>query len=106
MVVRVLALARGYRSQAEVEEIAREVRARGFPCDVISLDPWWMGDAPWSTYDWDRDAFPEPAAMMRALRDQGIRTCLWIHPYVPAGTPVRRRGGRGLFRPPWPPSRG
>ncbi|MDQ1301278.1 MAG: hypothetical protein QG637_1199, partial [Chloroflexota bacterium] len=88
----------GYRSQAEVEEIAREVRARGFPCDVISLDPWWMGDAPWSTYAWDRRAFPQPAAMLRALRDQGIRTCLWIHPYVPAGIDLYEEGrAQGYF---------
>jgi len=82
----------GYRSQAEVEAIAREVRARGFPCDVISLDPWWMGDAPWSTYRWDRHAFPQPEAMIRTLRAQGIRTCLWIHPYVPAGTDLYDEG--------------
>jgi alpha-D-xyloside xylohydrolase len=82
----------GYRSQAEVEAVAREARARDFPCDVISLDPWWMGDAPWSTYAWDRRAFPRPEAMIRALRDQGIRTCLWIHPYVPAGTDLYDEG--------------
>jgi alpha-D-xyloside xylohydrolase len=36
----------GYRSQEEVEAVVREMRARGLPCDVISLDPWWMGDGP------------------------------------------------------------
>jgi alpha-D-xyloside xylohydrolase len=88
----------GYRSQAEVEEIARELRTRGFPCDVISLDPWWMGDAPWSTYEWDRRAFPQPEAMIQTLREQGIRTCLWIHPYVPAGTALHAEGAaRGYF---------
>lgn len=94
----------GYRAQAEVEEIAREVRARDFPCDVISLDPWWMGDAPWSTYRWDRRAFPDPEGMIRTLRGLGIRTCLWIHPYVPAGTDLYAEGqAKGYFvhrRPP------
>lgn len=94
----------GYRSQTEVEEIARTVRARGFPCDVISLDPWWMGDAPWSTYRWDRRAFPDPEGMIQTLRGLGIRTCLWIHPYVPAGTDLYAEGrAKGYFvrrRPP------
>jgi alpha-D-xyloside xylohydrolase len=78
----------GYRSREEVETIVREMRARDLPCDVISLDPWWMGDGPWSTYEWDMGAFPEPEKMMQGLRDQGVRTCLWVNPYLPAGTPA------------------
>jgi alpha-D-xyloside xylohydrolase len=76
----------GYRNREEVETVVREMRRRDLPCDVLSLDPWWMGGGPYSTYEWDTDAFPEPAAMMQGLRDQGVRTCLWINPYVPAGT--------------------
>ncbi|MCL7454198.1 MAG: DUF4968 domain-containing protein [Anaerolineae bacterium] len=78
----------GYRSRREVETVVQEMRERGLPCDVISLDPWWMGEGPWSTYEWDTAAFPRPAEMVRSLRKQGVRTCLWINPYVPAGTPV------------------
>jgi alpha-D-xyloside xylohydrolase len=76
----------GYKTREEVEEVIRGMRARDFPCDVISLDPWWMGEAPWTTYRWDEATFPQPEAMMKALGEQNIRTCLWIHPYVPAGT--------------------
>jgi alpha-D-xyloside xylohydrolase len=78
----------GYRSREEVETVAREMRARDLPCDVLSLDPWWMGDGPWSTYEWETDAFPQPAEMVRGLREQGLRTCLWINSYVPRGTPA------------------
>jgi alpha-D-xyloside xylohydrolase len=88
----------GYRSQEEVEEVARGMRARGLPCDVISLDPWWMGEAPWSTYEWDREAFPEPERMMQTLREEGLRTCLWIHPYVPRTAEIYDEGvRRGYF---------
>lgn len=76
----------GYQSRGQVEGVARELKARDIPCDVISLDPWWMGEGPWSTLQWDTEAFPEPAEMIRSLRDQGIRTCLWINPYLPSGT--------------------
>jgi len=78
----------GYRSREEVETVVREMRQRDLPCDVLNLDPWWMGDGPWSTYEWDTGAFPRPAEMVRGLRQQGVRTCLWINPYVPAGTPA------------------
>lgn len=88
----------GYKNRSEVEQVVREMRARGFPCDVISLDPWWMGDGPWTTYEWDTRAFPEPAEMIRGLRQQGVRTCLWIHPYVPKGSKAYEEGlARGFF---------
>ncbi len=78
----------GYKTRDDVETVIREMRARDFPCDVLSLDPWWMGDGPWSTYEWDTHSFPQPEEMIRNLRAQGVRTCLWIHPNVPAGTPI------------------
>ena len=76
----------GYRSREEVETVAHEMRERELPCDVLNLDPWWMGDGPWSTYEWETAAFPQPAEMIRGLREKGLRTCLWINPYVPFGT--------------------
>lgn len=87
----------GYKSQAEVEAVIREMRARDFPCDVVSIDPWWMGEAPWCTYEWARAAFPEPEAMVQRLRQQGVRTCLWIHPYVPAGARAYAEGLAGGY---------
>jgi alpha-D-xyloside xylohydrolase len=78
----------GYHNRAEVENVISEMRQRGFPCDVLSIDPWWMGEGPWSTYEWDTCAFPDPQGMMASLRRQGVRTSLWIHPYLPAGTAI------------------
>lgn len=75
-----------YKSRVEIEAIVREMRARDLPCDVIHLDPWWMGNGPWSTYEWDTESFPNPEEMIQNLRAQGMRICLWIHPYVPKGT--------------------
>ena len=87
----------GYRNREEVETVVREMRARDLPCDVLSLDPWWMGEGPWSTYTWDTDQFPDPPEMMRRLREQGVRTCLWINPYVPDGTPAHAEGLAGDY---------
>jgi len=87
----------GYRSRSQVEAIVAEMRARDFPCDVINLDPWWMGDCAWCTYEWDTDAFPRPEEMIRHLREQGVRTCLWITPYVAAGSRAYDEGLAGGY---------
>lgn len=82
----------GYRSRTQIETVIQEMRQRGFPCDVVHLDPWWMGNGPWCTYQWDEIKFPNPREMMAGLRTQGVRTCLWIHPYVPNGTAIYEEG--------------
>jgi alpha-D-xyloside xylohydrolase len=88
----------GYRSRKEVEDIITEMRRRGFPCDVLHLDPWWMGEGPWCHYTWDENKFPKPDEMMSWMRDQGVRTCLWIHPYVPKSNPLFEEGkALGVF---------
>lgn len=88
----------GYRNRMEVEDVVTEMRRRGFPCDVLSLDPWWMGEGPWCHYEWDEKQFPQPAEMMAWMREQGIRTCLWIHPYVPKSHPLFEEGkALGVF---------
>jgi alpha-D-xyloside xylohydrolase len=88
----------GYRSRVQVEAVIQEMRQRGFPCDVVHLDPWWMGEGPWCNYRWDETKFPDPQEMMSKLRAQGVKTCLWIHPYVPKGTPLYEEGERlGFF---------
>ena len=87
----------GYKSRAEVEAVVHEMRARDFPGDVLSLDPWWMGDGPWCTYEWDTEAFPNPPEMLAALRAQGVRTCLWITPYVVPGCRAYEEGMAGGY---------
>ena len=100
----------GYKTRAEVEAVIEEMRTRGFPCDVISLDPWWMGEAPWCSYEWDTEQFPDPQEMMAELREQGVRTCLWITPYATPGTRAYEEGlaqgtSSRMRRATWPRSR-
>jgi len=64
----------GYKNRAEVETTVSESRRRGLPLDVISLDPWWMGEGPWTTLEWDENAFQDPQGMIAGLRRQNVRT--------------------------------
>ena len=77
-----------YMSRDEVEGVVQGMRERGFPCDVLSIDPYWMGETPWCTYEFDETAFPQPEKMIQNLKDQNVRTCLWVTPYVPKGRTV------------------
>jgi alpha-D-xyloside xylohydrolase len=89
----------GYQSRQEVEQIARSYRQRSIPCDVIHLDPQWMGaQENWCNLSWDTAAFPEPAEMIENLRREGFRVCLWENPYVPRGSDLYAEGAeRGCF---------
>ena len=89
----------GYQSRDEVQEIAHGYRERAIPCDVIHLDPQWMGaEENWCNLTWDTDAFPNPAEMLAYLRGQGFRVCLWENPYVPEGSDLYAEGAaNGYF---------
>lgn len=103
----------GYQNRAEVERVAEGLRAHDIPCDVIHIDPWWMGDpANWCSLQWDETRFPDPAGMIGSLRKAGLRLSLWENPYVAASAPIfeeaRRQGyfvkdsqGRPRLVPAW-----
>jgi alpha-D-xyloside xylohydrolase len=89
----------GYQNRDEVEQVAEELRAHDIPCDVIHIDPWWMGDpANWCGLQWDEERFSDPAGMIQKLREQGLRICLWEHPYVTEDALIFDQGRqRGYF---------
>lgn len=69
-------------SQEQVLARAATIRAHGIPCDVLHLDTFWQADGTWSHLLWDREAFPDPDAMLATLREQGFRVCLWMNSYL------------------------
>jgi len=89
----------GYRDRQEVEQVAERLRSRDVPCDVIHLDPWWMGEPDrWCGLQWDETRFPDPGGMIEGLRQRDLRLCLWENPYVAEEAPVFEEGRqRGYF---------
>lgn len=89
----------GYQNRTEVEQVAQTLRAHDIPCDVIHIDPWWMGDAVnRCTLRWDETRFPDPAGMIESLRQMGFRLCLWEAPYVTESAAIFEEGRRrGYF---------
>ncbi|WP_306797178.1 TIM-barrel domain-containing protein, partial [Bacillus sp. GbtcB15] len=46
------------------------------------FDCFWMKEFEWCNFEWDKDAFPEPEAMLKRLKDKGLKICVWINPYI------------------------
>ncbi|HKG93304.1 MAG TPA: TIM-barrel domain-containing protein [Gemmatimonadaceae bacterium] len=73
------------------EQVLREVddfAARGYPLDVVGLEPGWQSAAYPGTLVWDSTRFPDPAGFVRGLRERGVRVNLWLNPYVSPQSPI------------------
>ncbi len=69
-----------YRSQDELLEVAREYKRRGIPLDVIVIDFFhWIYQGDW---DFDPEYWPDPAAMVKELKEMGIRLMVSVWPTV------------------------
>lgn len=69
-----------YWNQEQLLDVAREYKRRGIPLDVIVCDFFhWpkMGD-----FRFDEEFFPDPAAMVRELRDMGVELMVSVWPQV------------------------
>ncbi len=81
-----------YTSARGVLEAAEEFRRRGFPCDLLHVDPVWMGQKSLvCDFEWG-PAFPDPDGFVRRLRALGFKLSLWVSPYVPVGSPLHEEG--------------
>ena len=70
-----------YFSQEEGYEIAAKLRENRIPSDVIHFDTGWFGVDWQCDYKFAEDRFPDPAKMIRDLKDQGFHISLWQLPY-------------------------
>ena len=59
--------------------MARSIRARQFPCSVITIDDRW--ESTFGELNFARD-FPDPKAMVEELHQLGFRVLLWTTPFV------------------------
>jgi alpha-glucosidase (family GH31 glycosyl hydrolase) len=67
-------------TQARVLEMARQIRAHGYPCRTLLIDDRWercFGELVFSEVD-----FPDPAGMFAELKSLGFDAWLWVTPFV------------------------
>ena len=60
----------------------REMAARGIPLHVFHFDCFWMRENHWCDLTWDTRVFPDPAGMLKRLKEFGLHICVWINPYI------------------------
>jgi alpha-D-xyloside xylohydrolase len=68
--------------------LADGMAERDIPLSVLHFDCYWMRPLQWCDFEWDRDAFPEPEAMLQRLGDRGLRRSVWINPYIGQRSPL------------------
>lgn len=103
-----------YYPEERVHELAREFRERRIPCDAIYLDIDYMDG--YRCFTWNKAYFPDPAGMIRKLREQGFQAIVMIDPGIKAdpGYHVYDKGlekdvfcyrtsGEVMRGPVWPP---
>ena len=80
-------------TRATAVEVLREAddfAARGYPLDVIGLEPGWQSAAYPGTFIWDTTRFPDPTGFLRQLASRRVRVNLWMNPYVAPSAPFYR----------------
>ena len=69
-------------TDTEIEREVQEFRDKGFPLNVVRLEPGWMTASYPCTYEWDNTRFPNPQAFTKKMKESNIQTNLWMNPYI------------------------
>lgn len=70
---------------------------RNIPLHVFHFDCFWMKEFEWVNFEWDRRVFPDPEAMLRRLKERGLRICVWINSYIGQRSPLFDEGVAGGY---------
>lgn len=65
---------------------------RDIPLEVFHFDCFWMKEYQWCDLEWDKRQFPDPAGMLSRLHDKGLKTSVWINPYIGQRSPLFDEG--------------
>ena len=72
-----------YRSQEELLHIARTMREKEIPCDVLIID--WLWFREFGDLDWDQENWPDVPSMFQELSDMGFKVMQAQHPFISPG---------------------
>ena len=78
-----------YKDSEEILSVAREVRRRDMPCEVITFDgrAWQDTDTRFA-FEWCPKRYPDPKPTVDALREMGFRICVWEYPLISVRNPL------------------
>lgn len=68
------------QSQAGVLDYAKNIIANGMPSGILMIDDNWQKY--YGNFEFKKETFPEPKALMSELHAMGFKVMLWICPFV------------------------
>ena len=74
--------------EATVTSFVDGMLERRIPLSVVHFDCFWMREFRWCDFEWDPEVFPDPEGMLARLHERGLRTCVWINPYIAQASPL------------------
>jgi len=80
-----------YNEQDILANIER-MEQLGIPISVFHFDCFWMKELTWCSFLWEQRYFPDPAGMLRRIKERGIKICVWINPYIAEASPLVAEG--------------
>ena len=78
-------LSTSFTTNYNEEDIMRNIERmeeHGIPIRVFHFDCFWMRELTWTSFVWDKRNFPDPGALIKRIKGNGIKVCLWINPYI------------------------
>lgn len=69
-------------SEKTVLNIIDKMKENNIPLDVFHFDCFWMKGFEWTSFEWDKDMFPDPAGLIKKIHDRGVKVCVWLNPYI------------------------
>lgn len=80
-----------------VNEFVDGMFQRDIPLKVFHFDCFWMKEFAWSNLIWDERVFPDPAGMLKRLKEKGLKVCVWINPYIGQESEMFAEGVEGGY---------
>ncbi len=68
--------------EATVTSFVDGMAERDIPLSVFHFDCFWMKGFNWCDFKWDKEVFPDPAGMLKRLKEKGLKICVWINSYI------------------------
>jgi alpha-D-xyloside xylohydrolase len=96
-----------YKTQEELLAVAREFRRRRIPIDAIVQDWFYWDPFKWGSHRFDRERYPDPAAMLRDLHAMNVKLMIsvWAK-FVPGSDNYTEMAARGFLYPPFDEAHG
>ncbi|HBF86790.1 MAG TPA: glycoside hydrolase [Clostridiales bacterium] len=74
-----------HQDQKGILDYARSIKEKGYKAGILIIDDTWQRE--YGVWEFNRNNFPDPDAMMKELKDMGFLVSLWICPYVSPNAP-------------------